>query len=133
MDDPAISGYFPCPYRAELVFDRTHLLGVLHKVVLGVALAPFQTLFKKSICDLRHFGFRNGTSYHNKQLQDNARRNTPVMLKRSLFGLVHVYNRLPQDVVDAGNVQTFQRKLQCIIKSEINKNPNWDLFFHRVV
>jgi hypothetical protein len=55
------------------------------------------------------------------------------MLKRSLFGLVHVYNRLPQDVVDAENVQNFQRKLQCIIKSEIDKNPNWDLFFHRVV
>ena len=95
------------------------MLGVLHKIVLGVAPTPFQTLF-------------NGISYHNKQLQDDAGRNTPVMLKRSLFGLVHVYNRLPQDVVDDENVQNFQRKLQCIIKSEIDKNPNWDLFFHRV-
>ena len=109
------------------------MLGVLHKVVLGVAPAPFQTLFKRSECDLRCHGFRNGISYHNKQLQDDVGRNTPIMLKRSLFGLVHVYNRLPQNVVDAGNVHTFQRKLQCIIKSEINKNPNWDLFFHRVL
>ena len=69
------------------------MLGVLHKVVLGVAPAPFQTLFKRSECDSRCHGFRNGTSYHNKQLRGDAGRNTPVMLKRSLFRLVHVYNR----------------------------------------
>ena len=109
------------------------MLGMLHKVVLGVAPSPFQTLFKRSVSDLRSHGFRNGISYHNKQLQDDAGRNTPTMLKRSLFGLVHVYNRLPQNVVDAGNVQNFQKKLHCIIKSEVDGNPKWDLFFYRVV
>ena len=87
------------------------MLGVLHKVVLGVAPTPFQTLFKRSECDLRCHGFWNGISYHNKQLQDDVGRNIPVMLKRIVFGLVYVYNRLPQDVVNAENEQNLQRKL----------------------
>ena len=33
-------------------------------------------------------------------------------MKRSCFGLARCYNQLPQDTVNAGNVQLFQRKLQ---------------------
>ena len=33
-------------------------------------------------------------------------------MKRSCFGLALCYRKLPQDTVNAGNVQLFQRKLQ---------------------
>ena len=72
-----------------------------------MAPAPFQKIFKRSKSDLRTFGFHNGIPYHDKQLHDSIGCNSPVMFKRSLFGLVHVYNRLNQDVVDAKNVQQF--------------------------
>ena len=107
------------------------MLGVLHKVVLGIAPAPFEDIFKRSISSLRCFGFRSGPKLHDKQLEDKVGNNSPILLKRSLFGLVHVYNRLTQDVVDTGNVQQFQKRLQCIVKNSIDTNPKWDLIFHR--
>ena len=107
------------------------MLGVLHKVVLRVAPDPLQEMFSKKACDLRHFGFQEGPKLHDKQLQDNVGNYSPILLKRSLFGLVHVYNRLPQVVVDAVSVQSLQRKLQCIAKVEVETNPKWDLVFHR--
>ena len=84
------------------------------------------------MCNLRTYGFYNGAPYHNKQLHDSVGSNSPVLLKRSLFGLVHVYNRLKQEVVDARSVQIFQRKLQCIAKEAMDVNPNWELMFHRM-
>ena len=103
------------------------MLGVLHKIALGIAPAPLRELIKPSVCNLRSFGFHNGKTFHDKQLNDSVGNDSPVSLKRSIFGLVHVYNRLPQDVISATIVQTFQRKLHCIAKHSINVNPKWDL------
>ena len=36
--------------------------------------------------------------------------------RRSLFGLLHCYNYLPQSVVDSKSVKIFQRKLQETLK-----------------
>ena len=108
------------------------MLGVLHKVSLGIAPTPLQNLIQRRVCNLRTYGFRNGVSYHNRQLHDSVGRNSPVLLKRSLFGLVHVYNRLKQDVVDATNIQISQRKLQSLAKEAVDLNPDWDLMFHRM-
>ena len=108
------------------------MLGILHKVVLGVAPGPFYKLISRCVSSLRSYGFHNGVPFHNKQLQDDVGSCSPVMLKRSLFGLVFIYNRLPQEIVDAKSVQIFQRKLQCIFKEVLDVNPKWDLKFHLV-
>ena len=108
------------------------MLGILHKVVLGIAPIPLHNLFKRGACDLRKFGIQSDTKSHNKQLYDPAGTKCPVLLKRSLFGLIFVYNRLPQKVVDAISVQHFQRKLLCIAKDQVDTNPNWDSVFHRM-
>ena len=108
------------------------MLGVLHKINLGTAPAPLQNLIQRSVCNLRTYGFYNGVPYHNKQLHDSVGSNSPVLLKRSLFGLVHVYNRLTQEVVDARSVQIFQRMLQRTAKEVLDVNPNWELMFHRM-
>ena len=66
------------------------MLGVLYKISVGIAPTPLGNLIKKKVCNLRSFGFRNGISYHNKQLQDCVGSSSPVLLKRSLFGLIHI-------------------------------------------
>ena len=108
------------------------MLGILHKIALGVAPSPFYSFISRRVHNLRSYGFRNGVNFHDKRLQDHVGMCSPVILKRSLFGLVKVYNRLPQKVVDAISVQFFQKRLQCIVKGTVDVNPNWDSLFHRV-
>ena len=86
------------------------LLGFLHKRVLG----------KCHIAIIRFFGFRpHGAPWHDKQLDskmDECNRR-PALYKRSMFHMVDVYNRLPQDVVDIDSVSAFQSCLTRIAKS----------------
>ena len=49
---------------------------------------------------------------HNRQLYTAATHYSTDVFQRSLFGLVHLYNRLPQHMVDTNSVKLFQRKLQ---------------------
>ena len=109
-----------------------YMLGALHRINLGIAPIPLRNLIPKHTSNLRSYGFRNGISYHNKQLHDSVSSNSLVFLKRSLFGLVYIYNRLKQETVDANSVQLFQKHLLCIAKKNVDVNPHWDLIFHRV-
>ena len=53
---------------------------------------------------------------HSKQLRDWCDRpNCPNYFLQSIFGLISIYNLLPQYVVDAKSVKSFQRKLQEIV------------------
>lgn len=107
------------------------MLGNSHKIVLGIARSPFYKLISRRVCNLRSYGFRNGITSHDKQLQDDVGRSSPVILKRFVFGLVHVYNRLPRKAVNTTTLKQFQSKLQCIIKYAIDVNPEWETLFHR--
>ena len=107
------------------------MLGILHKVVLGIAPSPFYKLISRRVRNLRSYGFHNGIPFHDKQLQDDARKCSPVILKRSLFGLVYVYNRLPQEVVNTTTLKQFQRKSQCMVKDVIDVNLKWENILHR--
>ena len=78
-----------------------------------------------------HFGFHNGESLHNKQLHDYTGLKAPVILKRSILGLVHVYNLLPQKVVDVQNVKLFQQQLRVLVKEVLDTDPKWEMLFHR--
>ena len=92
------------------------LLGVLHKIMLGTAPGPLANLFARPCPNLFAYGFRNGVALHNKQINDYVGHNSPVMLKRSVFCLVYIYNRLSQNAVDCTSVQAFQRNLQNELK-----------------
>ena len=74
-----------------------------------------------------HYGFRFKVPLHSKQLQDVVTSNSPVMMKRSLFGVVRIYNRLSQDVVDNKNVKIFQKQLQDIAKPRLRITPHGNL------
>ena len=51
-------------------------------------------------------------------------------VQRSLFGLVHCYNRLPPQVVAAKSVKTFQRRLQWGLQQCANNGvAEWQLLY----
>ena len=55
-------------------------------------------------------------------------------IKRSIFGLVGVFNRLPEDGVISENVKRFQRALQKMAKHAPQQGlPVWAQIFHPMV
>ena len=101
------------------------LLGFLHKRVLGLchaAIAEFFPMLPAS------------PYWHNKQLDSHmdechSRRQ---LYFRSMFGMVHVYNRLPQHVVDIDSVSGFQSCLTQMAREKCEAGvPNWQHIFHK--
>ena len=95
------------------------MLGVLHKVNLGTAPKQLKELFPPRGPVEQPFDrqrLRRWRPPHTRQLHTEARFTSTDVLQRSLFGLVHLYNRLPQHLVEAKSVKEFQRKLQWGLK-----------------
>ena len=42
------------------------MLGILHKIALGVAPSPFYNLIPRRVHNLRSYGFRNEVNFHDK-------------------------------------------------------------------
>ena len=70
---------------------------------------------------------------HNKQL-DNGRSQvvfSHAIFNRSLFGLVDIYNRLPQDIIDRPSFKEFQYDLTYVAKCRCVANmSDWKLSFN---
>ena len=95
------------------------MLGVLHKVILGYAPEPLAVLFP--VLGVVHEPaamqrMRNWRPKHSKQLHAEIDFTANDVMQRSLFGLVHLYNKLLQSAVDASSVKIFQRQLQEALK-----------------
>ena len=100
------------------------ILGLLHKRVLGISHPIFFELlpFHADV-----FGSLR-TGEHNKQLYGHI---LEVQFQhalhfRSIFAMVYVYNRLPQEVVDCTSVSMFQRSLTLKARKLCRDgDPNW--------
>ena len=106
------------------------MLGVLHRVVLGLAPADIASFFPP----MTHMRFprdaRGSSLRHNKKLLDRIDGSQPAMLARSLFGLVYIYNLLPQRAVDVASVKEFQSCLQGALKVALrNGVDSWPALF----
>ena len=92
------------------------LLGFIHKRVLGECHMAVKTLLPFSDIENR---------WHSKQLEthiDNCvGRHT--LYWRSLFGLIHVYNRLPEHIINVNSVKEFQSRLT---QSARQRCSDWD-------
>jgi hypothetical protein len=77
------------------------MLALLHKVSLGVAPKPIASLFSSRGGTLDLLGFPHSFPTHCRQLHDPVAFYHPPIIKRSIFGLVKVYNRLPFNALDA--------------------------------
>ena len=91
------------------------MLGVLHKVNLGTAPPQLAALFPRiglvdelpEKCRLRLW-----RQLHNMQLATPVDLAASDFLRRSVFGLMRFYNKLPQIMVNAKTVKLLQRELQ---------------------
>ena len=106
------------------------MLGLIHKVTLKQAHPDLLRLLPPSSTPPHHYATRLASKRHNKQIHEHCDGQQTDLTQRSLFGLVNVYNLLPQNVVDAPTTTTFQTllthaaRVQCQIQA-----PHWDLTF----
>ena len=83
------------------------MFGALHKINLEKALLQFTVLFPRvgSVVELPFCQrLRFWRPLHSKQLGTPASFTSSEVMKRSVFGLVHCYNALPQRVADTTSV-----------------------------
>ena len=118
----------PLPARRDMA-----MLGTLHKVTLDIAPPQLAALFPRKGVVVEHMyahRMRNWRPLHNKQLHSFADIDSTETMRRSLFGLVHGYNFLPQRAVKCNTVKSFQKTLQNALKMHASRSNNDD--WHRL-
>ena len=106
------------------------MLGFLHKIVLRQAYVDIQVLFSLTLSDQvrYHYHTRLAASRHIQQFL--VREGGTKLSCRSVFGLVKVYNLLPQGWVNSRSVHDSQAKItQCARIGCLNGLESWDLLF----
>ena len=104
------------------------MLGAIHRSVLGYGPLQLQQFFVLSEAETRFTRYR-----HRRNLHDVCdRSNCPTYLKRSVLGLIAIYNVLPEYVVLAPTVKRFQHCLQDIVKYlAVTGYPQWQTSLNR--
>ena len=100
------------------------MLGFLHKRVLGQVHPCF--------FDILPFRQHMHPGNHTKQLdaQPSPIHFQQMLWRRSIFGLVSVYNQFPQHVIDLPAVKEFQSCLTSFAKQRCSSRvDNWQFFF----
>ena len=93
------------------------LLGVIHRCVLGKGPPHFKQFFKGADVTAAH--------RHRFHLVDvRGSKSTSNLIIRSAFGLIGVYNLLPELVVSAKSVKLFQHNLQDLVKERASQGCN---------
>ena len=87
------------------------MLGVIHRALLGKGPPQLHKFFFRDFNAPMRVRYRH--SNHTRDFCNGG--NCPDYLVRSAFGLVAIYNLLPQYVVEACTVSAFQRHLQGIV------------------
>ena len=112
------------------------MLGVLHKCTLGIAHRSFACMFPAASPTQTQTRYltRLSSRRHTKQILDRCQGDQLEFFKRSLFGLVGVYNLLPQDVVDLKTIKSFQRALTSIAREQCMNSAvdMWKFRFSRI-
>ena len=108
------------------------MLGFLQKVKLGRVAPALGQFFP--FASAGHFGrhTRTGSVLHKNQFVDKAVGPCSELMRRSVFGVVAVYNSLPQSVVDLPSVSDFQSKLQQVLRVQAVRGIHlWERTFDR--
>ncbi len=109
------------------------MLGTLHKLTLGTAPAQLAALLPVLGAvhePAQRQGLRRWRPLHTKQLYTPVTFTSSDLAKRSLLGLVHTYNALPQSVVDSPTVSLFQKRLQrALLRFGDCGAPNWQRLY----
>ena len=102
------------------------MLGLIHRTVLNEGPPQFQQWFFPDTRPKHSYNTKLQESKHNKQLSSYLTGRYTELLRRSPLGLVEVYNKLQQEVVNKTSVKAFQTELQNLVKrEEVKGNGNW--------
>ena len=93
------------------------MLMIIHRCALGKGPEHFRAFFK--FATTPRSSTRAGSRMHNKQLVDIRDGSFLEIERRSVLGLIGVYNRLPEDIISANEVKVFERNLQIVSKKRI--------------
>ena len=108
------------------------ILGLIHKCVVGVADITLRELFPAAEQRCHRHDTRLSSRRHNKQVLDRCDGRHSELLARSIFGLVKVYNLLPQHMVDHTEVTAFQHTLTLHAKHVCKSGVHdWHRVFSR--
>ena len=106
------------------------MLGFLYRVVHGFAPACLCQLFAQDLRVRESFGTRRSHIEHDFRLMEMAHYGGHTeTFRRSVFGLITVWNMLPVDVVRSPSVKTFQRRLQAALAVRAAAGKDWEGFF----
>ena len=107
------------------------MLGIIHRTVLGLGHPDFQRFFYAA--EYRHAHCtRLQSASHCRQLFDPVDGHHTDYFARSIFGLIKVYNRLPEHAVLQRTVKGFQGCLQQALRTAASlEQPGWQHIFHR--
>ena len=79
------------------------MLGLIHRAALGQGPSQLQSFFKKSNA-VRRDVTRADKRRHSQQLDDPRRPDSTEFFRRSAWGLIAVYNLLPEEIVSTSSV-----------------------------
>ena len=106
------------------------MLGMLHKIVLGIAPKSLAALFPADGAGRFPRCLRAQGCRHSRQLLDPIEGASHRLIERSAFGLVYAYNLLPETVVQSKTVSEFQSSLQrALAKLCKAGHRNWAKLF----
>ena len=101
------------------------MLGLLHRTQLGIAPPMLSAFFPSAKSTMYNYSV-GSTPCHNRQIACYVGPKSPVCFRRSIFGLVRVYNKLPTEIVAAPSTSIFQHRLQAMLKTLAKDDaPNW--------
>ena len=129
-DQAALLEYCLAPLAARRCMA---MLGVLHRIVLGIAPPQLSCLFPRAeTAPMGRMPTRLWEIRHDLQLCE--RYFHADVFARSLYGMVRIYNLLPQSVVNAVSVKNFQRLLQNGLKrAAAAELDDWQALFSPTV
>ena len=104
-------------------------LGFLHRVALGLAHPDIAQLFPFESSSSHRFRTRLSIHRHDKQLMDRCNGSQNDLVHRSFFGMVRIYNLLPQHAINMPTVSCFQKELTKMTRNVCQTSRPWQSLF----
>ena len=103
------------------------MLGMLFKCVHGMAHQDLQILFPRKMATNHMYVTKLQAHRHHLQLHEERPGTHHALLRRSVFGLTRVWNRLPKDLMATRCVTTFQIFLTALVREACEQGEHeWD-------
>ena len=93
------------------------MLGLIFQCAHETAQHSLRALFPKASSAIHNYKTRFQDYRHTMHLIETREGTHHALLRRSVFGLLRIWNRLPSRVVQAPSVKDFQKMLTDIVRS----------------